>query len=241
VATLKIFMGSRNFSSWSLRAWLAFAQSELDFHEEVIPFHMTPGTRTYAPEILARISAVSPTKRVPVLHHGELVIPESSAICEYVSDLVPEARLWPDSVSGRAIARAISSEMHAGFVALRRHLPMSCRDSRTGPLEPPEVAQADIKRILSIWRECREMVANGGDFLFGRFSIADAMFAPVVSRFDTYAVPVDRVHRRYIDAVLDLPAMRKWMDDARQEDVVIPEIDRIIARYPEVIPGTTKI
>ena len=241
MTALKIFIGSKNFSSWSLRAWLAFAQSELDFDEEVIPFHMTPGTRNYAPEIRARITAVSPTERVPVLHHGGLVIPESPAICEYVADLAPEARLWPESGSVRAIARAISSEMHAGFVALRCHLPMSCGDRRAGPLEPPEVTRADIKRILSIWRECREMIANGGDFLFGRFSIADAMFAPVVSRFDTYAVPVDRVHRRYIDAVLDLPAMRMWMDDARKDDVVIPGIDRIIARYPEVIPGTTKI
>ena len=238
---LKLFVGSKNFSSWSMRPWLALVHAGIAFDEVVIPFHMVEGSRTYTPEVYRRLREVSPSGKVPVLHVGGWVIHESLAICEYVAELAPEAGLWPDPQEARAVARAISAEMHAGFIALRTFLPMSCRDERKGPITPPREVMADVVRIQKIWLECRERYGAGGPFLFGRFTLADAMYAPVVTRFTTYAVPGDREIARYMDAVLSHPALQRWYAAAVGEMISIPQISEIIAQYPSIVPGTAKI
>jgi glutathione S-transferase len=184
----------------------------LTFDEVVIPLDQ--------PDTGNRILEHSPAGRVPVLHHGDVTIWESLAICEYVAETVPGARLWPETVQARAEARALSAEMHAGFIALREALPMNVRADRPG-IRIESQTRADIDRILGIWRNCRRKFGTVGPFLFGRFSIADAMFAPVVSRFATYRVAMDAIEREYASTVYDLPAMRDWAAAAAAEPWVI--------------------
>ncbi|MDH3229953.1 MAG: glutathione S-transferase family protein [Alphaproteobacteria bacterium] len=209
---MTLVMGNRNYSSWSLRAWLAMRVAGLTFEEIVIPLDQ-PDTRNL-------ILEHSPAGRVPVLHHGDVTIWDSLAICEYLAETVPGARLWPETVQARAEARAISAEMHAGFAALREALPMNVRADRPGVSIEPQT-QADIDRILQIWRNCRRRFGTIGPFLFGRFSIADAMFAPVVSRFATYRVAMEALEREYASIVYNLPAMRDWSAAAAAEPWVI--------------------
>ncbi|NYZ17250.1 glutathione S-transferase family protein [Azospirillum sp. RWY-5-1] len=208
MSDLTLILGSKAYSSWSLRPWLALKQTGLPFAELVIPLRQ-PDTR-------ARILEHSPAGKVPVLRHGDLTVWDSLAICEYVAELAPEAALWPADPAARAIARAVSAEMHAGFQALRSSMPMDLK--RRAPGEGMTDATAtDIARITALWADCRARFGEGGPFLFGRFSIADAMYAPVVTRFDTYAVALDSTARAYADAVLALPAMRDWTDAGRAE------------------------
>jgi len=183
-------------------------QAGLEF-EEIRILLDTPETRD-------RLLHYSPTGRVPVLRHGDLTIWESLAICEYISELVPAAHLYPSEPEARAIARAISCEMHAGFSKLRTHLPMDCRARHAELGVAPDV-QADIDRITTIWRECRQRFGSTGDFLFGSFTIADAMYAPVVSRFITYGVTLDPVCQAYAGALWALPAMQDWLSAAVAE------------------------
>lgn len=211
---MTLVIGNRNYSSWSLRAWLTMRMAGLSFEEIVIPLHH--------PDSRDAILEHSPTGKVPVLHHGNVTIWESLAICEYIAETVPGARLWPETVPARAEARAISAEMHAGFEALRTAFPMNVRADRPGVPVGADV-QADIDRILAIWRGCRRKFGTVGPFLFGRFSIADAMFAPVVSRFTTYRVEMDALSREYASAVYHLPAMREWAAAAAAETWVIAE------------------
>ncbi|NEO27400.1 MAG: glutathione S-transferase, partial [Kamptonema sp. SIO4C4] len=162
----------------------------------------------------------SPSGRVPVLIHDQLRVWESLAICEYIAEnFAPQ--LWPSDPSLRAIARSVSAEMHAGFTDLRRSMPMDCRSRFPGMGMNPSV-QADINRIVEIWRNCRQKFGQGGEFLFGPFSIADAMFAPVISRFVTYDVPLDPLSGAYAKAVWELPDMQDWLYEASQEVEVIP-------------------
>lgn len=186
----------------------------LTFEEFVIPLHL--------PDSRNMILEHSPTGLVPVLRHGAVTIWESLAICEYVAETVPGARLWPETVQARAEARSISAEMHAGFPALRKALPMNVRADRPGVTIDTD-AQADIDRILAIWRGCRRKFGTVGPYLFGRFSIADAMFAPVVSRFATYRVAMDALSREYAGTMQSLPAMRDWVEAAAGESWVIAE------------------
>lgn len=205
---LTIVIGNKNYSSWSLRAWIAVAATGAEFDEIRIPLDQ-PDTRT-------RIVEHSPAGKVPVLRHGALMVWESLAICEYLAERFPAAGLWPDDDAARAHARAVACEMHAGFAALRKAMPMNCRAALPGKGHSPE-ADADIARIAEIWRQCRDKFGAGGDFLFGRFGVADAMFAPVASRFTTYAVKLDPVAQAYVDAVLALPAMQAWYEAANAE------------------------
>jgi glutathione S-transferase len=151
---------------------------------------------------------------VPVLHHDGLVIWDSLAICEYAHELFPQAGLWPEERARRARARAISAEMHAGFAALRQHMPMNLDAQKPGEGHTPEVL-ADAARVQAIWREA--LAASGGPFLFGGFTIADAMFAPVTTRFTTYGVALDAGCRAYVEAIAALPAMKAWRADAERE------------------------
>lgn len=201
MSTFTLVIGNRNYSSWSLRAWLALRVSGVEFDEIVIPLDR--------PDTGKRVLEHSPAGRVPILRHGALTIWESIAICEYIAETASEARLLPDDPQARAVARAVSAEMHAGFMSLRAALPMNVRADRPG-IAIDGAVQSDIDRIAEIWRDCRDRFGAGGPFLFGRFSIADAMFAPVVLRFATYRIDIGPVARAYSDAVLALPAMREW-------------------------------
>lgn len=212
MADLTILIGNKNYSSWSLRGWLPLKESGLAFDETVVPLR-EPGTRE-------RILAISPAGIVPVLKHGDVTIWDSLAIGEYLAELVPS--LLPADRAARAVARSAVAEMHSGFTALRRHLPMNMRAHRPDRGVTQEV-QADIDRICALWRDLRARFGDGkGELLFGTFSLADAAFAPVVSRFRTYGIALDRVCQAYADAVWALPSLQAWLADALVEPMVMP-------------------
>ena len=217
MAELTLYIGNKNYASWSLRAWLALKATGAAFEEVVIPI-LQPGSK----ETLRKFS---PTGKVPALHHGDIVVWDSLAICGYLGDVFPDAGLWPDGPAAKAVARSISAEMHSSFQALRREFPMNIRKSL--PDRPISAeAQTDIDRIIAIWRQCRERFGHGGgDFLFGRFTVADAMFAPVVTRFRTYQFRLDRVADAYCNAIMSLPAMQQWAQAAKNEPMVIDEYE----------------
>jgi glutathione S-transferase len=204
--TLTLYVGSKRYSSWSLRPYLALSQSGLAFDCKTILLDRDTTK--------AEIAKVSPTGRVPILHHDGLVVQDSLAICEYVAELAPDANLWPADRAARAKARAISAEMHAGFAALRGNMPMDACGDKRGQGHTAD-ALADARRVQEIWRE--QLTKHGGPFLFGVFSIADAMYAPVATRFRTYGVDVDAPCRAYVDTIYALPAMRAWIADAARE------------------------
>src|SRR6185437_9245911 len=212
MADFTIYIGNKNYSSWSLRPWLALKRTGVAFEEILIPLSEA-ATR-------ANILRHSPTGKVPALKHGELTVWDSLAICEYLAEIMPAARLWPADATARAVARSVSAEMHSGFAALRGHLPMNMRSSFPNRGVTPEV-QADINRIAALWRDCRKRFGAGGEFLFGEFTAADAMYAPVVSRFRTYRVELDEVAQAYADAVWALPALQEWATAAGNEPMII--------------------
>ena len=218
MAEFTLVIGNKNYSSWSLRGWLMARIADIEFEEIVVPLDL--------PETQATIRKHSPSGRVPVLLHRGLAIWESLAIAEYLNDLKPEAGLWPPSAAARAHARSISSEMHAGFAELRAKMPMNIRASYPGKGMTPAV-RADIERITGLWRDCRKRFSAAFDkddgFLFGTFGAADAMYAPVVSRFHTYAVEVGSVAQDYMKAVMALPAWVEWRDAGVKEPWVLPE------------------
>ena len=203
---LTLYVGSKRYSSWSLRPYLALAQSELPYECKTILLDQE--------DTKASIAKVNPAGKVPVLHDDELVVWDSLAICEYIAELAPAAELWPIDRIPRARARSVSAEMHAGFPALRRDMSMDVLGSHPGKGHTPE-ALGDARRVMAIWREA--LSTSGGPFLFGRFSIADAMFAPVCTRFVTYGVDLDATCRTYVDTVYALPAMKQWFADAERE------------------------
>jgi glutathione S-transferase len=202
-----LYIGDRNLSSWSLRAWLAVVVSGAEFDEEII--------RLDRPETAAQL-AVSPSHRVPALRHGELVICDSLAICEYVADLFPDAHLWPEDVHRRAHARSVSCEMHAGFAALRAELPMNIV-ARTPTPTLSAAAKTDLARIFALMHECRARYGKSGPYLFGSFSIADCMYAPVLTRFTTYGIELDETLDAYRKIVYARPAMQRWLSAAEDE------------------------
>jgi glutathione S-transferase len=213
MADLTIYLGNKNYASWSLRAWLTLKHTGMAFDEIVVPLFLTGSKET--------LLKYSPSGRVPALHHGKTVVWDSLAICEYLADSFPNFGLWPKDPAARAHARAVSAEMHSSFQALRAQLPMNVRSSFPGRGISPE-AQADINRVMAIWRRCRSRFGEGGgDFLFGPFTIADAMYAPVVTRFRTYKIELEREAETYCEAMTALPAMREWRAAAGNEPMVI--------------------
>ena len=207
-SALTLVIGNKNYSSWSLRPWLLLRHFGIAFDEIKLPLD--------TPEFYTRIAEYSPTGRVPALIDGDLRIWDSLAICEYANENYLAGRGWPSDLKTRAAARAISAEMHSGFTALRRDLPMNC-GKRAPDFVPGDEARRDIERVRRIWRETRERFGKSGAFLFGDFSIADAMYAPVVLRFVSYGVRTEGIERDYADAILALPAMRAWLADAAEE------------------------
>lgn len=211
MSKLTLYMGNKNYSSWSIRPWAALEHIGAPFEEVII--------RLDEPDTAQKISAVSGAGRVPVLKDGDLVIWDSLAILEYLAERFPDAKLWPEDVKARAVARSVSAEMHSGFTNLRNHMSMNFRAHKPGEGRGPGV-DADIARITSLWADCRARFGQGGPFLFGRFSIADCMFAPVVSRFTTYEVLLEGEAKAYADAIRALPLWKKWADAARAEPPV---------------------
>lgn len=210
--SLTLVIGNKNYSSWSMRPWLALKKTGIAFEEVVIPLDR--------PETREEIFRHSPTGKVPSLKDGDLVVWESLAICEYLAENFPDASLWPKASSARAVARSVASEMHAGFSALRNNMPMNCRGNAPGKGRAAGV-QEDINRISAIWRECRARYGSGGPYLFGNFSIADAMFGPVVSRFVTYQVELDADAKAYVNTMWADPAVAAWVEGARREPWII--------------------
>jgi glutathione S-transferase len=206
---LTLVIANKRYSSWSLRPWLLLSHLGIPFEEVIIPLDQ--------PDSRARILEHSPTGKVPCLIDGGTRVWESIAVIETIHDWFPDLGVWPKGRAARAHARAISAEMHAGFAALRQACPMNLgRDDRTFK-DRGEGAAADVDRIVALWRDARDRFGEGGPFLFGTFSAADAMYAPVVTRLDRYGWAVDADTKAYMDAVLALPAMVAWTEAGRAE------------------------
>jgi glutathione S-transferase len=212
--SLKLIIGNKNYSSWSFRPWIAMKVAGIAFEEEVISLD--------AKEFKARMSALSGTGKVPVLLDGMVHIWESLAILEYLAERFPDHGLWPSEPRARAHARALAAEMHAGFVPLRRHLPMNMWRPVKRRALTAEV-RSNVDRIDVMWTDCRKHFGFGGPFLFGAFGAADAMYAPVVARFHTYGVEVGPVARTYMAEVMSLPAWAEWQAAAFEEPWVLAE------------------
>ena len=218
---LHIYIGYRSLSSWSMRGWLPVKKSGAPFEETLIRYRARDGK--------ARLNQLSPTGKVPLLvHHRDgkdITVWDSLAIGEYMAETFPAARLWPDDAAARAHARSISAEMHSGFRPMREHLNMALLERLPNPNNPQ--ANADVARIEKMWRECRETwgKSGGGPFLFGRWTVADAMYAPVVTRFRTYGVRLGVTGAAYMEAVLADPDFRVWEDQARKDPPPEPPTD----------------
>jgi glutathione S-transferase len=218
---MKLLIGNRNYSSWSLRPWLVLAHFGIPFEDEVLQLS-GEGWR----EVLA---ARSPTGKVPVLIDGDLVVPETIAIIEYLADLYPDKPIWPVGLKTRAMARAASAEMHSSFVALRSHAPMNLRGSHPGTVSRDSVGK-DLHRLEMLLGGF--LAKSGGPYLFGEFTAADAMFAPVATRIRTYGLPVSDGLGAYVEAIYSLPAFQQWLAMALKEPWVVDddEIDVIQGR-----------
>ena len=216
--TLKLVIGNKNYSSWSMRPWLALRATGIAFDEVFIPLYTGDADKQ-------RILDFSPAGKVPVLIDGDIVVWDSLAIIEYAAEHFLEAKLWPSDPARRAHARSISAEMHSGFPALRSECGMNLhRPVRAKTLS--DAARADIARVQQIWSECRQRYAASGPFLFGAFSAADAMYAPVVHRFRSYAIELRPELRDYVEAMMALPAFREWTQAALAERLVIEKFEQ---------------
>lgn len=214
---LTLYIGNKNYSSWSFRPWLAMRAANVAFKEVLIPIYAGADDKQ-------RILDVSPAGKVPVLTDGGVTVWDSIAIIEYLAEKFPRAQLWPQNPASRANARAISAEMHGGFGALRRECGMNIhRPIRAKALS--DEAKENIARVQEIWTGCRERYGQAGPFLFGTFTAADAMYAPVVHRFRTYAIDVSQPVREYMEAMLAHPAFAEWTTQALAETLVIERFE----------------
>ena len=213
---LILVIGNKNYSSWSLRPWLVLRHFGIPFKEVRVPLYRDDTNET--------LLGMSPSGLVPVLKHKDLTVWDSLSICQYLQELYPNLPLWPNDKRQRAVARSICSEMHSGFSALRNNMPMNCRKSYPGKGHTFETA-ADIKRITNIWRDCRVSYGNSGPMLFGNFSIADAMFAPVALRFNTYDVEMDSISDAYVSTILSMPEIIDWVSAAKLETEVLVDFE----------------
>lgn len=217
-----LVIGNKNYSSWSLRPWLLLMTNGIAFDEVRVPLYQQGSKvaiQSHAPPGRA------PYGKVPILQDGSTTVWDSLAICEYAAERWPQLRGWPTFPATRAVARAISAEMHSGFGTLRSEMPMNCRRPRGAVTQGPQL-QAEIDRVLEIWTSCRASNPVGGPFLFGAFGIADAMYAPVVLRLSIYAVTLPPPAQAYVDAMLALPALKDWITQAREETEVLAQFER---------------
>jgi glutathione S-transferase len=209
-----LVVGNKNYSSWSLRAWLTMKVLGLAFEEQRVSLYVEGAKE--------RLLGYSPAGKVPILIDGARHVWDSLAILEYLAESHPS--LWPAAAGARALARSISAEMHSGFAALRQHMCMNIRKRLPGKGRTPETL-ADVARIVAMWSDCRARFGAGGPFLFGGFTAADAMYAPVVLRFRTYEVQLPPACRAYADAVLALPALGEWIDAAQREAETLAQFE----------------
>jgi len=216
---LKLVIGNKNYSSWSMRPWLALRANDIAFEEVFIPLYTGEADKQ-------RLLNFTHSGKVPVLIDGDVTIWDSLAIIEYLAERFPEKRLWPEGPPERAHARSISAEMHSGFAALRNECGMNLHRP-VGAVHLSADARANIERIQEIWIECRERFGKSGPFLFGAFGAADAMFAPVVHRFRTYAIAVSLDVRRYMDTMMALPAFQEWTSAGLAETLVIEKFETV--------------
>ena len=215
---LKLIVANKAYSSWSQRAWMLLAHFKIPFEETVIPLDL--------PETHAKILKLSPSGKVPALIDGAITVWESLAIIEYLAETHPEKAIWPRGKAARAHARSLAAEMHAGFMALRQACPANyVRPVRKMAISP--AVEADVARIVAAWSEARKSFGKAGPFLYGRFSAADAMFAPVVNRFHTYDIAVPKTARDYMAAMRALPAWKAWVADGEAEEWRIEKYDAI--------------
>ncbi|MCO7190860.1 MULTISPECIES: glutathione S-transferase family protein [unclassified Pseudoalteromonas] len=209
---MKLYIGNKNYSTWSLRSWLLVERYGLKFQETMLKLETDVFYQT--------LSGISPTNKVPLLVDGDVIVWESLAICEYINETYLSGKAWPEDPELRARARSLSSEMHSGFLALRSEMPMNIRAKRYVDLSV--AAQKDIARIAQIWREQMREFGQQGGWLFGEWSIADAMFAPVVMRFITYGIEPGPEATAYMEKVLACPAIQRWRADALLEQDIVP-------------------
>lgn len=229
---LKLVIGSKTYSSWSLRPWLLLRYHNVAFKEVTVELNQADSKK--------RIAEFSPSGKVPVLLSGAEKIWDSLAICEYAAEMLKLPAAWPSDSAQKFQARSLACEMHSGFADLRRELPMDCRRA-PAPHSYSPAAAADIARIRQIWRECRHAHAKGGEWLFGKFGIVDAMFAPVVLRLHSYAVAVDGAERDYMDSTLNLPALREWLGAALLEQAAGKAADTPAPAAPARTDPTQRI
>ncbi|GGC23939.1 glutathione S-transferase [Novosphingobium marinum] len=222
---MKLIIGNKNYSSWSLRGWLACKQSGLSFEELTVPLYGEDWD-----ELKRSSDDLAPSQgKVPILWDGEAVVWDSLAIIEYLADKVGRDRFWPKEDDARAMARSMVAEMHSGYLPLRRQCPMNIR-RRVVDAEVPDDAKADIVRIMTLWAEARARFGKGGPFLFGTFCAADIIYAPVVSRFLTYGIPVPGFARAYMEAVWEHEWMQEWITAAEEEDWVIEQFETPVVK-----------
>ena len=216
---LKLVIGNKNYSSWSMRPWLALRANGIPFEEVFIPLYTGQADKE-------RILGFSRAGKVPTLVDGDVTVWDSLSIIEYLAEKFPQTRLWPEDRAARAHARSISAEMHSGFMALRNECGMNLhRPIRAVALS--DDARNDVARVQAIWAECYQRYGKAGPFLFGAFGGADAMFAPVVHRFRTYAIPVEGDARHYFDAMMSLPAFAEWTRDGLAETLIIERVEAL--------------
>jgi glutathione S-transferase len=222
MANPALIIGNKNYSSWSLRPWLLMKAKGIAFDEVLVPLYQQDSKvaiQAHAPDGRARYG------KVPILRDGATTVWDSLAICEYVAERWPHTQCWPHDLATRAHARSISAEMHSGFGTLRSEMPMNCR-RRHAPIAQAGQLQAEIDRVVEIWTSCRASKPPGGPFLFGAFTIADAMYAPVVLRFATYAVALPAAAQAYADAMVALPPVGEWIAEACTETEVLEKFER---------------
>jgi glutathione S-transferase len=218
--TLTLVIGNKNYSSWSMRPWLALRANNIPFEEVFIPLY------TDNPADKQRILSFSRAGKVPALIDGDITVWDSLAIIEYLAERFPEAKLWPEDRAMRAHARSISAEMHSGFMALRNECGMNLHRP-VGAVALSADAKANIARVEEVWRDCRQRYARSGPFLFGAFTGADAMFAPVVHRFRTYAIDVGAEAKAYMETMMALPAFREWTEAGLAETIRIEKFENV--------------
>ncbi|MBG0811598.1 glutathione S-transferase family protein [Methylosinus sp. H3A] len=216
--TLSLLVGNKAYSSWSLRPWLLLKQFEIPFEETVVPL--------YGPESKERLLAFSPAGKVPALRSDDVIVWDSLAIIEFIAERFPDLAIWPRDPAARALARSLAAEMHSGFTSMRSEFPTNFRRAPRPIAPPSREAAADIARIDAAWRDARARFGSEGPFLFGAFSAADAMFAPVVCRFTTYVLEVSSQAQDYMHAILALPSYQAWLSEGRGEPWVLEKFEK---------------
>lgn len=212
-----LIIGNKNYSSWSLRPWIFMCQNEIDFNEKRVAL--------FVESMETELKEYDSDTKVPILKHGNLIVWDSLSIMEYVSEQFLDSKGWPTDISARAVARSISAEMHSSFSNVRNELPMNCR-KKFNNIKLSIEAQKEVQRIISLWRKCRNQYGAEGEWLFGKYSIADAMFAPIALRFDGYNVALEGIEKEYIQSVLNQPCIIDWIAAGKLEKEII-EADEV--------------